>query len=250
MMLNWWELVSLKFQYKPSHQWYRHIYTSQPWGYWCSPRPSQLLAYDLWADSSLECLSFSPLANTIQHLFPLKTGWNVDLSDRFHCVSIWTERRSSVVFSKDLHWASSMHNTVSGCVSGYSSRQCLLGDSIPKYSQALMAIFIMVSHATLPDSSKVMHIKQCFPFLAFTQWDFLDSLKLFIILHGERLRNFAILCWEVFLLNWMTILSWTLAQRCESKPMMDAPFTSSHYSFNYYLLIVESDRDVLTVHSI
>ena len=67
----------------------------------------------------------------------------------------------------------------------------------------------------------VTSIQQWFPLLTFTHQDFPDSLNLFTILwtvDGERPKFFAILHWESLSLNWLKILSQSLAQSGEPRP--------------------------------
>ena len=49
--------VSPKFQHKPPHQWYLHIYADHPChGHWCTPIPSQRLGFALFIGNSLDGL--------------------------------------------------------------------------------------------------------------------------------------------------------------------------------------------------
>ena len=79
--------VSPKFQHKPPHQWYLHIYADHPCrGHWCTPIPSQRLVFVLFIGNSLDGLFHLWHVESGHPFFP-KTSWNVDSSDqrtRFH----------------------------------------------------------------------------------------------------------------------------------------------------------------------
>ena len=154
-----------KFQPKPLHQWYLHMYADHPCrGHWCTPIPSQRLAFTLFVGKSR--WSFSSLAHRIQRPFFPKTSWNVDQRTRFHYLLVYLR----------LHCIMQRGSWTQFQIVFLEQQRTVLSDNnFQKYCQAHVTMSIMVAWRFLkkiPPEGSVMHIQQRFLPLGFTHKDF------------------------------------------------------------------------------
>ena len=207
--------VSPKFQQKPPHEWYHHIYSDHPcrW-HWCTPIPSQRLVFALF------------LGNNLDGLFHL---WHVESDVKLKCGLDWPENTFPLSFGPS-QMTSGSENSAFVCKVNKCLPLCKIQfqvaflDAVADYvewqwfSKVLPSPCDYAHHGRITFSQTIP--PEGFLPLAFTHKISPHSLNLFTILwtvDGERPTLFAILRWETLSLNWLTILSRSLAQSGEPR---------------------------------